>query len=105
MNCVKHFFKRHNVKNIKKNVYKIWRAAFSSKGKACGIVGKELRAQNSNSAAKDRCPSKHVTFLTCLAIVARAEGDCVRARGAPTPVGGGREVSTVHPTLQENVRL
>ena len=33
-------------------------------GKACGVVGKESRAQNCNSAAKrlDGCPSKQVTF-------------------------------------------
>lgn len=40
--CKTFFFKRHNVKNIKKNIYKIWRAAFFSKGKACGVVGKKI---------------------------------------------------------------
>lgn len=43
----------------------------------------------------DRCPSKHVTFLRCLAEVARAEGDCMckSGRGA----NSCRGVPTVHP--------
>lgn len=39
--CKTFLFKRHNVKNIKKNLYKIWRVAFSSKGKSfVGLWGK-----------------------------------------------------------------
>lgn len=51
----------------------------------------------------DRCPSKHVTFLRCLAEVARAEGDCMckSGRGANSCRGG----SYCAPRLRKNVRL
>lgn len=92
--CKTFFFQRHNVKNIKKNIYKIWRAAFFSKGKACGVVGKKSRAQSYNCSKRSTGAFKHVTFLRALA-KARAEGDSVsKAGGAPTPAG---EVPTVHP--------
>lgn len=52
--CKTFLLKDTMLKILRKNVYKIWRAAFFSKGKACGVVGKESRAQNYDSAAKDR---------------------------------------------------
>lgn len=73
--CKTFLLKDTMLKILRKTSTKSGGLPFFSKGKACGVIGKELRAQNYNSAAKDRCPSKHVTFLRCLAEVARAEGD------------------------------
>lgn len=87
--CKTFLFKRHMLKILRKTSTKPGGLS-SSKGKACRVMGKELRAQNYNCSKRYRCPSKLITFLRCLAEVARVEGDCmVRAGEAPAPAGEG----------------